>query len=139
MKFAILVFILLLILVIISFPTLICLLEIILRIFWVEKFSKLVNSHFIIEFFFFCLQNILLLEVQSMKMNNNATYCASVINYGAYEKKKGILSLFHMSQEWNEDQSMRVMGEQISIHEKKELSSSQNTENRVEYFPSRLF
>lgn len=55
MKFAILVFILLLILVIFSFPTLICLLEIILGIFWVEKFSKLASSHFIIDFIGFIL------------------------------------------------------------------------------------
>lgn len=100
MKFTVRVFILLLILVIVSFPTLICLLEIILRIFWVEKFSKLVSNHFIIDFFFFCLLNILLLEVQSMKMNNNPTYCGPHIlcnNYGTYQRKEGILSLFHES------------------------------------------
>lgn len=29
-----------------------------------------------------------------MKMNNNPIYCESITNYGAYERKQGILSLF---------------------------------------------
>lgn len=28
-----------------------------------------------------------------MKVNNNSTYCVSIIDYGAYERKEGILSL----------------------------------------------
>ena len=61
-------------------------------IFWIEKFSKLVSSHFIIDFFFFGLWNILLLEVQSMEMNNNPTYCASAINYGKEKRNFKLVS-----------------------------------------------
>lgn len=31
-----------------------------------------------------------------MKMNNNPTYCESIIDYGAYERKEEMVSLFYM-------------------------------------------
>lgn len=97
MKFLVLVFILLLILAIISFPIFICSLEIIWQILWVQKFSKLVsNSHFIIKYFY--LYNILLLAVQTMKVNNNTIFCESITDYRADERKEEILSLFYMTQ-----------------------------------------
>ena len=36
-----------------------------------------------------------------MKENYKLTYCVSLIDYEAYERKGGILSLFYILQRWN--------------------------------------
>lgn len=74
-----------------------------------------------------------------MKMNNNPAYCASIIDCGAYERKKESEACFMWLKNGNKINKLKSWVNRFQFVRKNELSSSQNMENRMEYFPGRIF